>query len=452
MPNCFRPPPAAMIFALLLGVLTPTTAPTLAAQSFKMALTGDAIITRKLSAYDEPEFLEMIQLVRAADVAFTNLEVLLHDYEPYPAHESGGTWMRADPELIDELVWAGFDMVSLANNHTGDYGVEGMRLTRHHVERAGLVHAGVGESLAEAREAKFLEISGSRVALVSVASTFTDHSRAGKTRGDMPARPGLSPLRHESTRIVTAEQMQRLLDLFSDLGLRPRLQDDRSRVLGTWFEIGGEPGMRSTPNQEDVEEIAAVVSNASRLSQYTIVSLHGHEGSGANSNPADFMVAFAHAMIDAGADVVVGHGPHVLRGIEIYRGKPIFYSLGDFMFQNETLLRLPAENYERYDLEADSHVADFNDARYDTDRRGFPANREIWESVIAVPSWEGDELTELTLHPIDLGFGAPRWERGRPKQANAELARKIIDDIVSRSERFGTEIAFENGVGRVILK
>lgn len=97
-------------------------------------------------------------------------------------------------------------------------------------------------------------------------------------------------------------------------------------------------------------------------------------------------------------------------------------------------------------------MADFNDARYHMDTRGFPANREIWESIIAMPRWDGDEMVELTLYPIDLGFGAPSWVRGRPKLADAELARKIIEDLSSRSERFGTTIAFERGVGRVTLK
>jgi poly-gamma-glutamate synthesis protein (capsule biosynthesis protein) len=154
----------------------------------------------------------------------------------------------------------------------------------------------------------------------------------------------------------------------------------------------------------------------------------------------------------AGADVVVGHGPHVLRGIEIYRGKPIFYSLGDFMFENETLLRLPYENYETYGLGPDSHVADFNDERYDMDRRSFPANREVWESVIALPRWDDGELIELTLHPIGLGFGTPRWERGRPMLADGELDAKIIEDLRIRSIPFGTVIVLENGVGVVKLK
>ena len=104
-----------------------------------MTLTGDAIITRALSPYVEPAYLEMIERIRSADMAFTNLEVLLHDYEPYPAYQSGGTWMRADPAMAEELVWAGFDMVSFANNHTGDYGPLGARLTRQHA-RAALGH------------------------------------------------------------------------------------------------------------------------------------------------------------------------------------------------------------------------------------------------------------------------------------------------------------------------
>ncbi len=116
------------------------------APAFTMALTGDSIITRRLSVYQEPEFLKLMDLMRGADVSFTNLEMLFHDYESYPMNESGGTYMRAEPALVKELVWAGFDLVSRANNHTGDYGVEGMRTTTKYVGQAGLVQAGVGET------------------------------------------------------------------------------------------------------------------------------------------------------------------------------------------------------------------------------------------------------------------------------------------------------------------
>jgi poly-gamma-glutamate synthesis protein (capsule biosynthesis protein) len=414
---------------------------------FTFALTGDAIITRALSVYDEPEYLEMIDMIRGADASFVNLEMLFHDFEMYPMHQSGGTWMRGDPELVDELVWAGFDMVSRANNHTGDYGVEGMRLTTRYVDEAGLVQAGVGESLAEAREAQFLETAKGRVALISLASTFPDHSRAGRTRGDMPPRPGLSPLRYSTTRVVTSGQWENLRRAFEDVEIRTTITGRRMRALGTTFEVGSSPGIRTEPDPTDVAEIAAVVTSARRLADHVIVTIHAHESDGATSVPAEFLPTFARAMIDAGATIFVGHGPHVLRGIEIYKGKPIFYSLGDFIFQNETLDRLPAENYASYDLGPDSHVADFNDARYDMGRSGFPSRREIWESVIAMPRFRGGELVEVALHPITLGFGAPAWVRGRPRPASGELGAKILKDLIDRSEPFGTQIEVKDGVG-----
>ncbi len=426
-------------------------------ETFTMALTGDSIITRKLSPYREPQFLAMIEMLRNADMAFTNLEMLFHDYEPYPAHQSGGTWMRGDPALARELVWAGFDMVARANNHTGDYGVLGMQLTTRYVEEAGLVHAGSGDSLPAAREARFLDTHEGRVALISVASTFPDHSRAGKTRGDIPARPGLNPLRHTRTRVVTREQLQILRTAMQESGLggrggRGRGGGDSLNVLGTRVVAGDEPGNHTTPNQEDLNEIAAVVRSASTLADYTIVTIHAHEsGRGGQSTPADFLVTFARAMIDAGADVMVGHGPHVLRGIEIYKNKPILYSLGDFLFQNETLLRLPAENYASYNLSANEHVGDFNDRRYRNDQTGFPARREIWESVVAMLEWRDGELVGLKLHPITLGFGTPRSQRGRPMFADGELAEKILEDLQERSGPFGTAIQIVNGVGVITL-
>ncbi|MDA8961843.1 CapA family protein [Congregibacter sp.] len=430
-------------------------------ERFSMALTGDSIITRKLSVYDEPEYLQMIDLIRGADVAFTNLEVLFHDYEPYPMAVSGGTWMRADPELAAELSWAGFDLLARANNHTGDYGVEGMRLTTRHVREAGLIGAGVGESLAEAREAKFLETSKARVALISLSSSFAPHMGAGASRGDMSPRPGLNPLRYDTTYEVTANEFDRLKALGMSLGQftnqdgEPRGLDedkpDEMELFGRDFKLADNNRVRTTANEKDLEAIAAVVNNAKRVADFVIVTIHAHEGQ-KRSEPAEFLPVFARAMIDAGADVFVGHGPHALRGIEIYDGKPIMYSLGDFIFQNETLLRLPYDNYARYELGENSHLADFNDKRYKNDSVGFPANPEIWEAVVAVPVFENKELVELALHPITLGYGLPRQVRGRPMFADDKFGAKIINDLRQRSKPFGTRIVDRGGIGYVDLK
>jgi poly-gamma-glutamate capsule biosynthesis protein CapA/YwtB (metallophosphatase superfamily) len=424
-------------------------------RSFTMALTGDALITMKLSVHKDPPFLKMIDLIRGADVAFTNLEMLFHDYEPYPATESGGTYMRADPSIVKELVWAGFDMVARANNHSGDYGVDGARLTTRHVADAGLVQAGWGESLREAREAKYLETEKGRVALVSTSSTFPDQSRAGVSWGDTRARPGLNPLRFRTTQVVTREQFDavrsalRAANLGGTGGGGGAEPVNEMTVFNRRVVVGDKAETRTEPLKEDLDGMAAVVRNASKQAEYTIVNSHTHEGGADRYTPPQFFVTFAHAMIDAGADVVTASGPHVLRGVEIYKGKAILYGLANFIFQNETLLRQPPENYEPLGLTQDSGVGDFNDTRSKNDTIGFPADPYIWESVIAMPRFAGDRLIELRLYPISLGFKKPRPQRGWPMLATPELAKTIIDDLVKFSAPFGTKIELRDGVGIV---
>jgi poly-gamma-glutamate capsule biosynthesis protein CapA/YwtB (metallophosphatase superfamily) len=433
-----------------------------------MALTGDSIITRPLSSEAAPAFQKMVALIRAQDVAFTNLEINLHDYEVYPMAESGGLHLRAPPAMAKELVWAGFRLASFANNHTVDWGVDGMRLTRRYAREAGLVLAGAGESLREARAAQFIETSKGRVGLVATASTFTTEGRAGDSLGDMPARPGMSALRFTSTHVLSPTAWSALLNVATELAVPlPASQtgqsssaSNRMTLFGQSFALGERNARQTTPHPGDLAQIAASVRNARPLSDLLIVSIHAHEGAGeyvaaaagaALDVPAQFLPTFAHAMIDAGADAVVGHGPHVLRGIELYKGKPIFYSLGNFLFENETMERLPLDDYERIGADPEKGMAGLNAVRYDNDRRGFPARREIWESVVAIPTWQNRMLTSIELHPISLGFGNPRTRRGRPMLANDELGRKIIEDVKRLSAPFGTRVEYRDGVGTVIL-
>jgi hypothetical protein len=233
---------------------------------------------------------------------------------------------------------------------------------------------------------------------------------------------------------------------------RPSQTGDTFTYLGNRFVVGATPGIKTEPLKEDLDEIGAVVKNASGLADYVMVTIHAHEGQSRDRLlPADFLVAFARAMVDAGADLFVGHGPHVLRAVEIYKGKPIFYSLGDFIFQNETLLRLPSENYAPYNLGPNQHVNDFNDARYNFDKSGFPADPMIWEAVVAVPKVRGEQLAEVALHPITLGHGQARSVRGRPMFAEGPLGQKILGDLVKLSASYGTKIAVRNGIGYVEL-
>ncbi len=122
---------------------------------FTIAITGDAIINRRISVYSEERFLSLIKILRDADVAYTHLETLIHDYEGpeiYPAVEAGSTWMRSPRFVADELKWAGFDIVSHASNHALDYSYGGLFATWKALDEAGLAHAGTGMNLGEARE------------------------------------------------------------------------------------------------------------------------------------------------------------------------------------------------------------------------------------------------------------------------------------------------------------
>jgi poly-gamma-glutamate synthesis protein (capsule biosynthesis protein) len=260
----------------------------------------------------------------------------------------------------------------------------------------------------------------------------------------------LSPLHFSTTAVVTDAGLTALRTLASELGVAVP-PGDRITLFDTAFVRGDKAGVHTAPDAADVEQIASAVSNGRRLSDLTVVSIHAHEGAQSAFVPADFLVTFAHAMIDAGADVFVGHGPHVLRAIEIYKGKPIFYSLGDFVFENATVDRLPMDDFAALGVGASKGMADFNETRYDNDRKGFPAQREIWESVVAVPRWRNRVLQEVELYPITLGFGQPAAVRGRPMLADESLGRKIIGDLQRLSEPFHTKITYRNGVGIITL-
>lgn len=426
-----------------------------------MALTGDSIITQRLRPYREPEFLHLMDVIRNADVAFTNIEMLFHNYEGYPSASSGGTYMRAEPELAKELAWAGFDLGGCANNHTGDYSVEALFSTDKALTDAGIVHAGIGENLQQAREARYADTPMGRVALVSASSTFTPHSVAGRQRSDMKGRPGLSPLRFETRYTVDAATLAQLRALAGKFpgapggeggGRRGAANPNEVTFQGNRFVLGEKFAMTRTPLKQDLDEIAAAVRDGKSMARHVIVSLHCHEGDPVDrSAPPDFFIAFAHAMIDAGASAVVGEGPHVLHGIEIYKGKVICYSLGDFIFQNDTVLRQPQENYDSQGLGVDARVSDFNNKRTANDTRSWPVQREIWESVVAQPTFEGEKLIELKLTPVTLGFGRPAGVRGRPVLASPDEADKILGDLIKMSAPLGTKIENRNGIGYAVL-
>ncbi|MCX6656571.1 MAG: CapA family protein [Candidatus Bathyarchaeota archaeon] len=179
-----------------------------------LASTGDSLISRHLSTNMEKDFLEIVKLIRNADVAFTNLETTIHDFKGYPAEESGGAWMVSPPYVADELKWAGFNLLSCANNHTMDWSHEGMFSTSEILNKVGLTHAGIGKNLADARRPAYLDTSRGRVGLISASSTFASWGRAGHARREVQGRPGLNPLRYETIYHVNEDTFKVLKNYF----------------------------------------------------------------------------------------------------------------------------------------------------------------------------------------------------------------------------------------------
>ena len=426
-----------------------------------LVASGDTMITRRLSVFREERFLALAELFRKADVGFTNLEMLVHRYEHSPGM-SDGTYTASDPSNLEELKWAGINLVSCANNHHYDYGEGGTLTNLANLEAAGIVNAGTGRNLSEARAPGYLDTARGRVALISVASTFNEPGRAMDPRPDAKGRPGLNPLRFDTSYVVDRPAFDELGRISWDLGLEARKETDRKfafsgatpedsdtefHFLKNKFVLGDEFAIRTVPHAQDMAENLKWVRDARRMSDWVVVSFHCHERGVTREDPPDFLITFARACIDEGADAFVGHGPHFLKGVEIYEGKPIFYSLGNYIFQNDTVRWQPGHNYDLMKLDSTATPADFYEARSGNDTRGFPIDSAFWEAVVAECDYSGGRLKQVKLHPVDMGFGRSRPQRGRPLLADAKLGGKILERVARLSEPFGTSVEIEEGVG-----
>lgn len=428
----------------VLGLALTLSAQAPSSGTFRFALTGDSLITLRVSVFDEPGYLQIFERLRKADAAFTNFEMLVHNFEYPGAPVSGDTYMGAPAYVLDELKWAGFNLFNIANNHSFDFGTDGLLSNLRAFDRAGLVYAGAGENLARARAPAYMETKKGRVALIAGCSTFSILSPAGEQRPDLKGRPGLNPLRFQVAYTVDRATLAGLRALTAGAG-----NPEELRFLGATFRAGEKPGIKTTPDANDLKGLTASIHEARRQADWVMVSFHSHENPPEGRfMPAEFLVTYAHAAIDAGADLFVGHGPHLLRGIEIYKGKPIFYSIGNFIFQNETIRFQPQENYAKMNLPLTATPSEYFDARSGNDTRSYPADHELWESAVAEAVFNSNrEVTEIDLYPISLGFKQGRTVRGRPLPADPQLARQLVERIATRSEKWGTKIVFDGAKG-----
>jgi poly-gamma-glutamate capsule biosynthesis protein CapA/YwtB (metallophosphatase superfamily) len=446
--------------------------------SIRMVLAGDAMPARALEGFDEPSYLDLVELVRSADISFANLETTIRNLDEGVANPTPGTPMSTPPALLDDLKWMGLRLLSCANNHATDYGIDGLKATLAHLRRAGLAHAGAGTNLAEARKPAYVDTPAGRIGLIAATSFYPQGTQAADQRSDAAGRPGINPLGFSTSYTVDEASFATLKRISSKLGLTQQRVRQRAMFfsaqeapedsaealsfLGQRFQRGADFAVSTKAKAADAEANLRWIREARRQADWVVFSLHNHECGTAGAltaathvgleEPAHFAVEFAHAAIDAGADVVVGHGPHLTLGVEVYKDRPILYSLGNFIFQNDNVPVFPAESYERFGLDATATPTDFLDARTGNETRGFPASPEYWQSILASCEFKNRRLTALRLHPLDLGHGLHRAQRGRPVLASGAVAAAIGERVRRLSQRFGTAITLDGETAIVRLE
>jgi poly-gamma-glutamate synthesis protein (capsule biosynthesis protein) len=212
----------------------------------------------------------------------------------------------------------------------------------------------------------------------------------------------------------------------------------------------GDPArIDQTVQERDATAVLEEIAAAERQSDWVICSLHTHEGENGTSNrhttPA-FAEAFARECIDGGADAVVMHGPHRIRGIEIYDGRPIFYSLGNFIKQNEFIEKYSAEVYETHGFDRHAHPTELYAGEIFTN---FDSDRADFESFLPICRFEDGALADVTLFPFDMGYGQSGLESGYPERVVGERATRILSQLQTLSDPYGTEITIEDDVGKI---
>ena len=419
-----------------------------AAGPITIAASGDTVLARPLMRSEEDAgFDAVVEVVRGATLAITNLEMNLLGSDRADAARATPPprWTFGSPREAAALRSLGFDIAAQANNHAADYGPDALIDTTEILVASGLVPVGGGRDLDQARAPVLVGGGARRVAVLAVAISAAPESMATRTRGAINGRPGVNPLRYVADVTLDAPTFETLRRS------APARQGGREPAanqfafLGTNVRKGTKTSVALVPDARDVEEILAQVRGARADAEAVVLSVHSHEPSNDNEEPAELFRTFAHQAIDAGAGLIVGHGPHRLRGIEAYGGGVILYSVGNFLYRPEDGAQ---PSTDPYDTGIDMYSLAMGVPGPATGRLGADSDG-WWSGAVAVASFDAGALQSLQVHPIDLGAERPAASRGIPRKPAATRAARILDALARLSRQYGTRIRMENGVGHV---
>ncbi|MBI3041461.1 MAG: CapA family protein [Betaproteobacteria bacterium] len=269
---------------------------------------GNVIVTAvgdyNLDEPDNPEaiFEYTADMLRRADIAFCQLECPYSDKGSMNSNGPRGAIQR-DVGNLKGIPFAGFDVVSMAGNHIMDWGQDALLDCRERLRSEGITVIGAGANIEEARKPAILERDGNRIAFLSYCSV------APKGYYASPGKAGIAPMR-----VITHYEP---------------FEDDQP---GTPCET------MTFPVPRDLEALTGDIRSLRSKADVVVVSQHW----GIHGLPykiADYQPIVAHAAIDAGADIVVGHHPHMLKGVEVFKGKVILYSIGAFAYSRRPSTR-----------------------------------------------------------------------------------------------------------------
>src|ERR1700674_1257771 len=395
----------AVVFTIVCAM---GAAPRPQSSAITITLAGQSMIRSDIRS-TVPAAVPVIQGLLKGDVVFSNLEATVAE-KGETVQEGRG--FLTPPEALDALKSFGFNLLALSGNHAFDLKVAGIQNTIREADSRKIVHAGTGNNLAEAAAPVYLHTPKGTIALIASASGLI--APGGSATAD---RPGVNELRVEAG-------------------------DKENEATA---DLPGAPG--NTPNQEDSQRILQSIRDARQHADLVIVYQHNHvfgnhsfttiftEGMQERLAPNDWLQKWTHAEVDAGADIIVMHGAPLLHGVEIYHGRPIFYDLGNFIYNLTPTLTYIDE----------------------------PIN---WESAVAYVQFQGKTLQSVSFRPIvmnNVGEGQPDIHseytnnqfldtRGLPSPVTGARAGYILQRLADASKPFGTTVEIKSDTAEIKLK
>ncbi|RWD54333.1 MAG: CapA family protein [Mesorhizobium sp.] len=407
---------------------------------FCAVVTGQSLITHDIRHVQAEQFSDVERFLQQGDVVFTNFEsTILGQHGGWPT--KGKYFGYSRPEVLDALQDIGFNALALANNHAFDLGPGGIRSTLEEVEARGFLHAGIGIDETDAAKPGRRQLSYRQVSLLAVdAGPGPANMYAENRTASRPARPGVNRLTTVRKIGVPDRHFRRLARLGSHLQSShleltnyaqpedpPALKNGSEiNFYGTVFMQAADFGRLIEIDPQSASVHLSAIRQAASQGDFVIAYLHHHHWEPGWQDVPRWVQAFAHACVDAGADLFVSHGAPVLQAVEVYKGSPIFYGLGNFLF----------------------HVHP-DEGEWDPP--------EVWQSIVAACRYDANRnLQSIDLLPVVIGevserAGSETGGKLVPIPAAGHVARDILEGFASRSRGFGTGIEITGYSGSIIM-